>query len=335
MPSWPWENWAAGNSTIVLILTCFLSQSSIQRQYTSLAKQVIENIASTTPEGFLYRVDLRLRPWGNDGPLITTTDGFLEYIQKVARLWEKQAFFKARPIAGNLSFGEELRNEAEPFLFGTPAEEVRAGIFAMKQRTEEFLKEKGRHWGEIKLGEGSIRDIEFVVQTLQMIHPSVRTRATLKAIPQLRELGLLSTTEAHILSGGYVFLRTIEHYLQMIDYRQNYTLPSDPSAIALLARRLGFEGPHAGDQFIKRYEQHCQAIRSVFLKYVGNEPEKNIPVLPQITPQMLQHIARMDASYSATFSQAEIQQHALLAGKIDNQTVAIVDACLWKMAGGA
>jgi glutamate-ammonia-ligase adenylyltransferase len=294
--------------------------------YTRLAEQLIENIASTTSEGFLYRVDLRLRPWGNDGPLITTTDGFLKYIQKYARLWEKQAFFKARPIAGNLSFGEELRNEIEPFLFGMPPDEVRAGIFTMKQRTEQFLREKGRHWGEIKLGEGSIRDIEFVVQTLQLIHPSVRTRATLKAIPGLREQGLLSPADAHILTEGYIFLRTIEHYLQMIDYRQYYTLPSDPHSIALLARRLGFKGDLAGEQFIERYEQHCHAIRSVFLKHMGNEPKKNLPVLMEGYPQLLQHIARMDASYSATFSQAEIQQHALLASKIDDQTVAIVDA---------
>jgi len=295
-------------------------------QFTPLAKKLIEDIASTTPEGFLYRVDLRLRPWGNDGPLVATMDGYLEYIQRNARLWEKQAFFKARPIAGNLSFGEELRMEIEPFLFVTPADEVRAAIFAMKQRTEEFLKEKGRHWGEIKLGEGSIRDIEFVVQSLQMIHPSVRTRATLKAIPHLREQGLISPTEAHILTDGYIFLRSIEHSLQMIDYRQNYTLPSDPSAISMLARRLGFEGSQAGEQFIERYEQHCRAIRSVFLKHVGNEPKKNRIALPQNSPQMLEHIARMDASYSATFSQKEIQQHALLASKIDNQTVAIVDA---------
>jgi [glutamine synthetase] adenylyltransferase / [glutamine synthetase]-adenylyl-L-tyrosine phosphorylase len=293
--------------------------------YTRLAKRLIENIASTTSEGFLYRVDLRLRPWGNDGPLITTLGGYLEYIQKDARLWEKQAFFKARPIAGNLSFGEELRNKIEPFLFGTPADEVRASIFAMKQKTEEFLQEKGRRWGEIKLGEGSIRDIEFVVQSLQLIHPAIRTRATLKAIPHLREQGLLGSNEAHILSDGYIFLRTIEHYMQMIDYRQNYTLPTDPSAIARLARRLGFEGPQAGGQFIEQYEQHCGAIRSIFLKYVGNEPAKDIAVLPQNSPQLLQHIARMDASYSATFSQEEIRQHAQLAEKIDNQTVAIVD----------
>ncbi len=299
---------------------------------TCLVKQLIENITSTTSEGFLYRVDLRLRPWGNDGPLVTTKDGYLEYIQKHARLWEKQAFFKARPIAGNLSFGEELRNEIEPFLFETPANEVRSGIFEMKQRTERFLREKGRRWGEIKLGEGSIRDIEFVVQTLQMIHPSVRTRATLKAIPRLREQGLLSTVDAHILTEGYIFLRTIEHYLQIIDYRQNYTLPSDSSSIALLARRFGFKGNHAGEEFIEHYENHCHAIRSVFLKYVGNEPQKNLPALAENNPQLLQHISRMDASYSETFSQAEIRQHAWLASKLDNQNAALVDAS--PMEGG-
>jgi glutamate-ammonia-ligase adenylyltransferase len=294
--------------------------------YLHLAEQLIENIASTTPEGFLYRVDLRLRPWGNDGPLIATLDGYLQYIQNHARLWEKQAFLKARPIAGNLSFGEKLRKEIEPFLFCVPADEVRAGIFAMKQRTEEFLKEKGRQWGEVKLGEGSIRDIEFVVQSLQMIHPSVRTRATLKAILRLREDGLLTTTEAHILTDGYKFLRTIEHYLQMIDYRQTYTLPSDSTAIALLARRLGFEGPQAGEQFVESYEQHCRAIRSIFLKYVGDESRKEIKKLPQVSPQVLQHIARMDASYTATFSSEEIRKHAQLVNKLNNTSIAIVNA---------
>ncbi len=261
--------------------------------YLKLAEQVIKNISSTTPEGFLYRVDLRLRPWGNDGPLITSLDGYLQYFQKDARLWEKQAFLKSRPIAGNISFGEELRKAIEPFLFLDPAEKVRAGIFAMKQRTEEFLKEKGRRWGEIKLGEGSIRDIEFVVQFLQMTHPSVRTRSTLKAIQRLREEDFLPPMDAHILIDGYSFLRTIEHYLQMIDYRQTYTLPADPTALELLARRLGFEGPQAGGQFVERYEQHCRAVRSIFLKYVGNESVYNTPSFSNASPLVLQHIAHI------------------------------------------
>jgi glutamate-ammonia-ligase adenylyltransferase len=294
--------------------------------YLDLAQQLIKNIASATPEGFLYRVDLRLRPWGNDGPLITTADVYSQYIQRHARLWEKQAFFKARPIAGNLSFGEELLKEIEPFLFCTPADEIRASIFGMKQRTEEFLREKGRNWGEVKLGEGSIRDIEFVVQSLQMTHPSVRTRATLKAIPRLREAGLLASTEAHILANGYNFLRTIEHYLQITDYRQTYTLPSDPNSLALLARRLGFEGPRAGEQFVESYQQHCRAIRSIFLKYMGNEPVNTTTNLPHSSPQVIQHISRMDASYTATFSPEEIKQHAHLINKINSETIVIVDA---------
>ncbi len=107
----------------------------------------------------------------------------------------------------------------------------------MKQRTEELLRERGRRWGEIKLGEGSIRDIEFVVQSMQMTHPAIRTRATLKAIPRLREEGLLTVPEAHILMDGYNFLRTTEHYLQMIDYRQASTLPSDINFLRLISSK--------------------------------------------------------------------------------------------------
>ena len=294
--------------------------------YLGLAKQLISNIASTTSEGFLYRVDLRLRPWGNNGSLIMTLDRYLQYMQKYAQLWEKQAFFKARPIAGNLSLGEELREKIEPFLFNTPADEVRASIFGMKQRTEEFLREKGRSWGEVKLGEGSIRDIEFIVQSMQLTHPTIRTRATLKAIPQLREEGLLSPLEMHVLMDGYDFLRTIEHYLQIIDYRQTYTLPSDPNVLTFLARRLGFEGSQVGEQFVERYEQHCRAIRSVFLKYVGNESVNEIVHLADTSPQFIQHIARMDASYIATFSPEEIKQHVQLINKIEGDSIVTVDA---------
>ena len=180
--------------------------------------------------------------------------------------------------------------------------------------------------GEIKLGVGSIRDVEFVIQSLQMAHPVVRTRATLKAIPRLREEGLLKAAEAHILVEGYNFLRTIEHYLQMIDYRQTDTLPADPKAIANLARRFGFDGEQAGELFVARYQQHCQAIRSVFLKYVGDESVMELTTIPKASPLVLQHIARMDASYAATFTIEEIQQHAHFAAKVNRESIAIIDA---------
>ena len=293
--------------------------------YTRLGKQLIEIISKTTSEGFLYRVDMRLRPWGHDGALVTTINGFKRYFQESALLWEKQSFLKARPIAGNLGLGEDLRKEIEPLLFSIPAEEVRAGIYSMKQRTEEFLLEKGRKWGEVKLGEGSIRDIEFVVQSLQMTHPNIRTRRTLKAIPLLREENLITQIEARTLSEGYIFLRTIEHYLQITDYQQTYTLPSDPNALGLLARRLGFKGEKAGERFIQSFEKHCQAIRVIYLKYIGNQTETTLSLTAEETQKMKQHVARMDSSYALTFSPEEIAHHTRLTDLVNHENPVTVD----------
>ncbi len=290
--------------------------------YLPLAQKLIEILSANTPQGFLYRVDMRLRPWGKDGPLVPTLAGYLKYLEQHARPWEKQALLKLRPIAGDLSLGETLREAIQPHIFGLPPEQVRAEVHAMKQRTEDFLRQKGRTWGEVKLGAGSIRDVEFVVQYLQLAYvsqfPQIRTRATLKALPRLRAAGLLSSTDARILTDGYVFLRTIEHYLQMMDYRQTYTLPSEPRAITLLARRLGFPD---GETFLARYQEHCRAIRAVYLRIIGNEPMTDEP-----SPIVRQHLARMDASYGEIFSPAEIQHHAALAQKLNETVPAIVEA---------
>ncbi|NMB54263.1 MAG: glutamine synthetase adenylyltransferase [Leptolinea sp.] len=291
-------------------------------RYIPLAQKLIDNLASTTANGFLYRVDLRLRPWGNDGPLVTTVEGFKHYLQSAARLWEKQALLKMRPIAGDLALGEEFRDSSFVFIINQPQEEIRSEVFAMKQRTEEILREKGREWGEVKLGAGSIRDIEFVIQYLQLVNlqrfPQIRTRATLKAIPLLRAAGLLPSGDARILHDGYIFLRTIEHYLQMMDYRQTYTLPTDQSAINILARRLGFS---SGQTFIERYQEHCKAVRQIFLHTVGGEPSNP----EEASPLVYQHISRMDTSYIEVFSPDEIQKHAELAQKIDEQHPVLVD----------
>jgi glutamate-ammonia-ligase adenylyltransferase len=289
--------------------------------YIPLAQKLIDYLASTTTQGFLYRVDIRLRPWGKDGPLIPTLAGFLKYLEKNARPWEKQALLKVRPIAGDLALGEELCEASQSYVFGLPPDEIRAGVFAMKQRTEDFLREKGRQWGEVKLGVGSIRDIEFVVQYLQLAFVSryhqIRTRATLKALPRLRTAGLLSSSDARILTDGYIFLRTIEHYLQMMDYRQTNTLPSESAAIAILARRLGFP---TGDAFVERYQEHCQAVRAVYLRHVGSEPMPDEP-----SPIVRKHVARMDTSYTEVFASAEIQQHAILVQKLNENIPAVVD----------
>lgn len=286
-----------------------------------LAQNLIGNIDKVTAEGFLYRVDMRLRPWGRDGFLVTTADGYLQYIQQHARLWEKQALLKARPVAGDIALGEKLIARLQPHIFSHVPEEVRASVFAMKQRTEQVLQQKGRDWGEVKLGEGSIRDVEFVVQYLQLAYgnqyPDLHGRATLQILPRLARHRLLTHEEARILIDGYTLLRTIEHYIQVMHYQQTYTMPSDPVALALLAGRLGFKNT---DALIHRYEEHRRAIRMVYLQHVGNEPVKE----PQ--PQLVQHMARLGADYVDSFSPEEIQHHADLARGVNEQTPAIVDA---------
>ena len=288
-----------------------------------LGQHLIDNIGKVTAEGFLYRVDMRLRPWGRDGFLVTTSDAYLQYIQQHARLWEKQALLKARPIAGDITLGESLIAQVQPYIFQHAPDEVRASVFAMKQRTEQVLQEKGRDWGEVKLGEGSIRDVEFVVQYLQLAYgsqyPDLHSRATLQVLPRLARHRLLTHEEARILADGYTLLRTIEHYIQVMHYQQTYSMPSDPAALALLAARLGFRDT---DALIHRYDEHRKAIRSIYLKYVGNEPVK----APQ--PQVVQHIARLGAEYVDSFSPEEIQHHADLARGINEQMPAIVDTQL-------
>lgn len=286
-----------------------------------LAERLIDNIGVVTAEGFLYRVDMRLRPWGRDGFLVPTYEGYLQYVRQHARLWEKQALLKARPVAGDIPLGEKLLVEAEPYVFAHEPEEVRASVFAMKQRTEHVLQQKGRDWGEVKLGEGSIRDVEFVVQYLQLAYgnqyPDLRGRATLQVLPPLARHHLLTGEETRILADGYTLMRTIEHYIQVMDYQQTYTIPSDPNALALLAARLGFKN---ADALVHRYDEHRKAIRAIYLQRVGNGP------LNEPKPQVVQHISRLSADYVGSFSAEEIQHHADLARGINEQTPAIVDA---------
>jgi glutamate-ammonia-ligase adenylyltransferase len=302
--------------------------------YLPLGQRLIEALSRMTPEGFMYRVDMRLRPWGRDGALVTSLPEYLTYLQRNAQLWEKQALLKARPIAGDGILGEEALKQIGAAIFGADLETVRTSVHAMKQRTEEILRSKGRDWGEVKLGAGSIRDVEFVVQFLQLAYggdnPAVRDHTTLNALPRLTRAGLLTAHESRVLADGYIFLRTVEHYLQLMHYRQTYTLPSEPAAINLLARRLGFRGQEreqAREKFIERYSQHSTAIRRIYSKYVGGVdlPTSEIArVEPAPIFALQQHLARMEASYSATFSEEEILNHATLAGALDEKHLVFV-----------
>jgi glutamate-ammonia-ligase adenylyltransferase len=300
-----------------------------------VGERLIDALTRVTDEGFLYRVDMRLRPWGNVGPLVASLEGYLAYLEKHARPWEKQALLKARVVAGSQAVGQAFLLEARPFLFGAAYEQLQAGVFAMKQQTEAQLRQNGRDWGEVKLGEGSIRDIEFTVQLLQLAHgetqPEILSGNTLDALARLTSFHLFSAEEARILTDGYIFLRTIEHHLQMMDYRQTHSLPQEPEALGHLARRLGFRGDRPGEQFLAGYQEHVVSIRTVFLRYVGGA-EMNLPSdstlskEPATPPDVHRHIDRMAPSYAERFRPEEIARHAYLAGQLSHTDLVEVDA---------
>ncbi len=297
-------------------------------ELTRVGEKLVSSLSQISPAGLFYRVDMRLRPWGRAGALVPTVESHLAYLRQGARLWEKQALIKGRHIAGDAEVGADFLRRSEDQIYRPHPTDVREEVLAMKQRTEQHLRQQGRGWGEVKLGEGSIRDIEFVVQYLQLLHggkqPKVRGRNTLNAIRHLVQYRCLSPADGRILGDGYNFLRVVEHHLQMMHYRQTYTLPRDVAALTSLALRLGFPGADAAGQFTARYELHTVAVRGVFLKYLGQpagtQPEEGQPA------EVRRHVERMDPSYEAIFTAEEIARHAALAGQLDADTLVQVDA---------
>ena len=292
-------------------------------KFWGLGQRLIKALSQATGEGFLYRVDMRLRPWGRSGPLVNTPDAHLAYLAKHAKQWERQALIKARPIAGDLDLGREFLERAEPHIYGTPPDAVRASVRASKGRIEASLKKDGREWGEVKNGAGSIRDIEFTAQCLQLIYggeePGVRASGTLDALARLADRGLLWADEYRKLTAGYNFLRTVEHALQLRHHRQVHALPTDPRELRHLARRLDF--PDAAE-FVGHYERHRAAVRAVYEKYVvkGAEGGAAAPAAEHPAP----HAARMPATYKDAFTGDEVARHAALLGGLNADAPAAI-----------
>ncbi|MCA9015422.1 MAG: glutamine synthetase adenylyltransferase, partial [Planctomycetaceae bacterium] len=288
-------------------------------QYWQLGQRLIKSLMESTSEGFLYRVDMRLRPWGRSGALVTTVDAYVDYFAKHGRLWEKQAMLKARVIAGNQKLGIEFFRRIEPQIFNCDAEDVRKNVLEMKQRIEAELKKKGKDWGEVKSGKGSIRDVEFTTQYLQMANgarfSAIRSINTLDGLVRLVDHGLIQADEYQHLTSGYVFFRKIEHALQLMHYNQEHHMPTDERELAYLARRLDFQDGH---QLVQYYEQHRKAVRSIFKKYIYAPSEQNTEHQAADSEQESHLLGMMAASYSKVFNESEIEKHSLMARKLSD-----------------
>ncbi|MEA2509184.1 MAG: [glutamine synthetase] adenylyltransferase / [glutamine synthetase]-adenylyl-L-tyrosine [Actinomycetota bacterium] len=215
------------------------------------AERLLHELGGMAPEGQAYRIDANLRPEGRSGPLLRTLEGYTEYYQRWAKPWEFQALIKARPAAGNERIGAALVEAVDPLVYPESVGEERVSeIRRMKARLESHAARSSRRSktseaNDVKLGPGGIRDIEFSVQLLQLVHggsdPSVRDRATMPALQALMQGGYIAEEDGAALQVAYRWLRTIEHRLQLWQERQVHHLPTDEVGRARLARSLGFK----------------------------------------------------------------------------------------------
>ncbi len=257
-----------------------------------LARDLVAFLEDVTEEGAAFRVDLRLRPEGRMGPVVLSLDGYRAYYAERAELWERQALLKARLAAGDARVGACFLDLAREVVYrpGVDARIVRA-IRDMKQEIDRALR--GRGWGgeadgardNVKLGRGGIREIEFLVQALQLLYggddPWLRERNTLKALFRLAERGYLAPALVRTLSEAYAHLRTVEHRLQILHEFQTHTLPTEREALGRLARRLGFsERPAvAARQFSRRHREITAAVHRAFREFFD---ERRQPPAPRL-----------------------------------------------------
>ncbi|MGH9797140.1 MAG: hypothetical protein ACRD5D_03175, partial [Candidatus Polarisedimenticolia bacterium] len=244
--------------------------------FTHLGAEVTRLIGGQGPEGQVFRVDLGLRPGGKDGELVVSVRAAIAYYRSWAEPWERQALIKARPAAGDAAMGKRFVDETRPLVYpAEPDPYLTLEIAAMKDRIDGMLRVSGRTTSDIKLGRGGIRELEFAVQALQLQHggrdPWVRQPNTLLALHRLADKGYLTTAEYAGLLQACVFLRHVEHRLQLGSTRRTALLPERPDALARLARRLPPEAATGGEAppFAEVLERHREAVRRFYDSVLG------------------------------------------------------------------
>ena len=218
--------------------------SSNQDYFAQLTRDFIRIVGEPTELGSAYRVDMRLRPLGAHGPICKSRNSTIQYYDLQGRTWERQAMIKARPLAGDLSLGAELLDRMQPWIFRpTLSRADIAGIKSLKRQMERRTRHQGEERADIKTGYGGIRDVEFVIQFMQLLNgwnlASLRTANTIRAIGRLERAQCLTHEEAELLATNYRWLRKLEHRLQIKNNQQTHSLPGDDESRIAFAKRMG------------------------------------------------------------------------------------------------
>ncbi|MEX2168936.1 MAG: hypothetical protein WD851_06480 [Pirellulales bacterium] len=279
---------------------------SNQEFFERLARDMVRLLTETTGLGAAYRVDLRLRPEGSRGPMCLAYDSMVHYYDVKGRTWERQAFVKARPIAGDLDLGDKLLERLEPWIYRRYLSLADiTGIKSLKRRIEGRATSEQGDLRNVKTGHGGIRDVEFVIQFLQLLNggtlPDVRTGNTFDAIKRLEVAGCLTPQEAAILEDNYALLRKIEHRLQIMFDLQTHLLPSDSQELQRLAIRMGYGStPHQSaraafeSDFKHRTELNRRILDHLLHDAFGTdaaaEPEVDLVNDPDPSPERIEQV---------------------------------------------
>ena len=262
--------------------------------FARVCRDVVAMIEEVTEEGYAFRVDLRLRPEGRMGPVAMSLDAYGAYHRDRAELWERQALLKARAVAGDQDVGARFMDWAGRTVYRTGVDErVLPAIHGMKREIDRALR--GRHAEasarNVKLGRGGIREVEFLVQALQLLYggddPWLRERNSLKALFRLTERGYLAPDLGRRLSHALVHLRTVEHRLQILHEFQTHTLPDDPIELGRLARRLAIDAPPrvAARRFTAEHRAVTRDVHRAFREFFGERPAA-APARPRLPSRM-------------------------------------------------
>ncbi len=248
--------------------------------FARIMEMLRSQLSQYTDEGYVYRVDLRLRPYGIEGQLVPSLPSLVRYYRESAALTEIQALLKMRPVAGNLELGFEFLEQIRPLLL--QSRERKSIVQSVKKNRELAGKQSTRGLVsimDVKSGLGGLRDIEFMTQGLQLIHASrgvdILEGNTLRALDILAREKILPDEIVLKLKENYVFLRKIEHYLQILEDRQTHTLPQEKSELTALAKRL--LGPDAdADRFLEDLHRCLKSVREVYEAYFCGHTRENL-----------------------------------------------------------
>ncbi|HID05975.1 MAG TPA: hypothetical protein EYP10_02385, partial [Armatimonadetes bacterium] len=242
---------------------------AVQDVAERIARALVHGLSDVTHHGRAYRVDMRLRPYGVHGPLVLTWQATMTYYESWAKAWERMALIKARPVAGDVPLAHRVMRFFDGIVYESPLEaSAIEAIHDIKLRSEALLREAGRDDAHVKAGPGGIRDVEFTVQLLQLLggaqFPEVRVGNTVVALAALVACGMLTDVEATQLRESYIFLRVLEHRLQIVDHLPLREMPRDTDQLEKLAHRMGYKRTDelsAAMHLMRDYQMHTQRVR--------------------------------------------------------------------------